>query len=265
MAPQQGYETASQAAQASITEAFRAQQAFLAAIAIRDILSIWGLLSLRDVRSSWPAVKVALASLIRDRFGMAGAAGNAYYLQVRSAAGVLEDVPILELPPALDEALITATLDSTGPYSLLARIKSGQQVTEAVQNTGVQLSGAASRLILNGARMAVLTAVQEDSKAVAWMRVTAANPCSWCAMLASRGPIYRTEASAGFKAHNNCRCVAQACFSAEDAEALRDNDLYQQWQQVTQGHSGKYALRAWRRYWDAAHPEAPGVAQPGAA
>ena len=123
------------------------------------------------------------------------------------------------------------------------------------------MSGAATRLILNGARTAVLQAVQQDSKAVAWMRVTASNPCAFCAMLASRGAVFKTEAQAGFMAHNNCRCTAAPVFSQQDAEALADNDLYQQWKKATAGHSGKYALRAWRRYWDAQHPDAPGQMQ----
>jgi hypothetical protein len=39
-------------------------------------------------------------------------------------------------------------------------------------------------------------------------------------------------------------------FSTQDAEALRDNDLYRQWKQVTKGLSGRDARNAWRRYWD---------------
>lgn len=259
-----GYQSASQAAQARLAADFQQQQAFLAAAALAEILRLWGLLRLGDVRSSWPVIRTALATLIRDRFNVSAAAGNAYYLQARSAAGVTGDLPLLELPPVPDEQLITATLDSTGPYTLLAKIRAAEQPAQAAQVTAVRLSGASTRLILNGARQAVVQAVRQDSKGVAWMRVTAANPCAWCAMLASRGPVYKTAQEAGFKAHNHCRCTAQAVFSASDAAALRDNDLYQQWKQVTEGLSGKSALRAWRRYWDAAHPGVPGVMTPAA-
>lgn len=263
MATPQGYETASQAAQASLAEQFRMQQAYAATQAILDVLGIWGLLKLGDIRSSWPAIRTALAALIRDRFATAAAEGNAYYLQARSAAGVLGEAPSLVLPLMPEDALIQATLDSTGPYTLLAKIKAAEPVPAAAQSAGTKMSEAATRLILNGARQAVLQSVKDDSQAVGWMRVTASDPCAWCAMLASRGPVYKSEASASFDAHYRCRCSAQAVFSREDAKALRNAPLAQEWQQATEGYSGKDALRAWRRYWDGKDREpiaAPSVA-----
>ncbi len=263
MATQQGYETASQAAQASLAEQFRMQQAYAATQAILDILGIWGLLKLGDIRQSWPAIRTALAALIRDRFATAAADGNAYYLQARDAAGVLGDLPEMFLPPMPEDALIQATLDSTGPYTLLAKIKAAEPAEQAAQAAGVRLSGAASRLILNGARQAILASVDADSRAVGWMRVTASDPCAFCAMLASRGVRYKSEASASFEAHSHCRCEAAPCYSKEDAKALRDSGLAQEWQQATEGYSGKDALKAWRRYWDGKDREpiaAPSVA-----
>jgi hypothetical protein len=254
-------ESATLAAQSGIAQQFRDQQAFISAMVIADIFATWGLLNLRDIRSSWPTVRTALAALIRDQFAQSAQAGAAYFREARSAAGIVtlgEPAPFTAaLPAAPVQELITATLDSTGPYALLARIKQGQDVAEAAQKAGVVMSGAASRLILNGARQAVLQSVQADSKAVAWMRVTASDPCAFCAMLASRGAVYKTEQAAGFLAHSACRCQAQAVFSKNDARALRDNDLAAQWKQATRGLSGKDAMNAWRRYWDAQHPEAP--------
>jgi hypothetical protein len=244
-----GSATASLAAQSSLASSFYASQALLAAIAIRDIIQIWQQLNLADIRSSWPAVRTALAALIRDRYGMSAVQAAQYYTQARLAAGVPGIAPVV-MPDPLPDPLVTATLDSTGPYSLLGRIKEGQPLAQADENTGVQMSGAAQRLISNGARQVILRSVGADDKAVAWMRVTAANPCAWCSMLASRGPVYRSEASAGFEAHNHCRCSAAPVFSAEDAKALRDNDLYRQWKQATKGYSGQDALKAWRKYWD---------------
>ena len=241
--------SASLAAQTSLAAGFYASQAFLAAASIRDVLAVWSQLNLRDVRSSWPPLRTALASLIRDRFGQSALMGQVYYGQARQAAGVLSVPPVINLPPP-PEPLIQATLDSTGPYSLLGRIKTGQQVPQASENTGVQMSGAAQRLISNGARQAVLQSVDADAKAVGWMRVTSGNPCAFCAMLASRGAVYRSEDSAGFEAHSACCCVAAPVFSHADVKATRDNPLYQQWQQATKGLSGADALKAWRTHWD---------------
>jgi hypothetical protein len=257
------YPTASLAAQAYLAESFRSQQAFLAGQVIAAILAVWAQLDLKDVRSSWPALRVALAALIRDRFTASAAAGNAYFLESRLAAGVTGAVPPLGIPGPPDEALIQATLDSTGPWRLLATIKTATQtVPQAVQNTGVVMSGAGMRLVLNGGRQAILQAVQDDARALAWMRVTAANPCAWCAMLASRGAVYKSQQTAGFLAHSHCRCTGQAIFAESDGTFLAENGrLQQEWQRATKGLSGRNARNAWRRYWNAEHPDAVGVPQ----
>jgi hypothetical protein len=262
--PEYGYSTASQAAQASLAEQFRMQQAYGSTQAMLAILAVWGLLDLRDVRSSWPAVRTAITALVRDGFTTAAREALAYYEQARAAAGVAEELPPLAIPDLPSPDLITATLDATGPYTLLGKIKAAEPVQQAAQTAGVRLGGAASRLILNGARQAVLTSVDSDAKAVGWMRVTASDPCAFCAMLASRGASYKSEQAAGFLAHNHCRCSAAPCWSREDAKALRNGPLAQEWQKVTQGLSGQDARNAWRRYWDAEHPSllssAPSVA-----
>jgi hypothetical protein len=242
--------SAALAAQAALAASFYAAQAFLAAAATRDILAVWSALNLRDVRQSWPALRTALAALVRDRYGQAAELGTGYYRQARQAAGILGEAPRVHVPPPPAD-LIDATLDSTGPWGLLGRIKEGQQLATANENTAVTLSGAAQRLITNGARQAVLESVKADAEAVAWMRVTSANPCAFCAMLASRGAVYRSEKTAGFQAHSHCACVAAPVFSHIVASATHHNPLYDQWKQVTKGKSGKDALRAWRQHWDA--------------
>jgi hypothetical protein len=242
--------SASLAAQASLAAGFYAAQALLAAVATRDVLAIWQALNLQDVRSSWPAIRTALAALIRDRSGYAAQLGTAYYRQARQAAGVLGGIPAVSLAPP-PEPLITAVLDSTGPYNLLGKIKQGQRVVTANENTSVQIAGAAQRLITNGARQAVLQSVKADDKAVAWARVTSGNPCAFCALLAGRGAVYRTEKTASFDAHDHDRCVAMPVFSHADARATKNNPLYQQYKQATKGTSGgQGAVNAWRRYWD---------------
>lgn len=258
---QRSYPSAGLAAQAYLADGFRSQVAIQAMFFLQQVMQLWSLLDLDGVRSSWPAIETAIESLITQQFPAAAQAGNAYFLQARAAAGVPGPAPALEMPPALEQRLIRVTLQVTGPRALLKRIKAVQPVPEAARNTGVVMAGAAMRLVMNGARQAVLQAVDADAKAVAWMRVTAADPCAFCAMLASRGPVYRTEQSAGFQAHSRCRCVAAAVFSRADARALRDSDLYRQWQQATRGYGGQDAVRAWRRYWEQAHPGVLGAPQ----
>src|ERR1039457_6484650 len=116
-----GSASASLAAQSSLAAGFYAAQALLAAIAIRDVIQIWQQLNLRDVRSSWPALRTALAALIRDRYGMSVTQAAQYYGQARWAAGVRGVAPVV-IPDTMPEPLITATLDSTGSTATRERV-----------------------------------------------------------------------------------------------------------------------------------------------
>ena len=64
----QAQPTVALAVQQQQAQDFRNAEALLAAQAILDILALWGTLNLRDILVSWPAIRVGLAALIRERF-----------------------------------------------------------------------------------------------------------------------------------------------------------------------------------------------------
>src|SRR6202043_235773 len=72
---------------------------------------------------------------------------------------------------------------------------------EAMRIADHSLSQAAATAVLDGGRQSMLAAVQSDSEASGWMRLTKDNPCSFCELLSGR--IY-PRSNAGFAAHNNC-------------------------------------------------------------
>lgn len=229
---------------------FQAGQALLAAIVITDVIALWSGLGTWDVRRSWPPVRGAIARLVNERYAMSAQLGADFYAQMRLAGGVPGDFAAA-IPEALSDLRVGGTLDATGPYSLLRDIKAGTPLSTAVQKAAVSVSGAASYLALEGGRQAVLQAVKDDPAAIAWARITTSGkPCSFCAMLASRGPVYKSERSASFQSHNHCACEPVCIFSEDDAKALTDKGLQAEWRRVTRGMSGAEARNAWRRYWD---------------
>jgi hypothetical protein len=82
----------------------------------------------------------------------------------------------------------------------------------------VRASGTAATSILAGGREVVAGAVHGDDQAVAWMRVTSGKACEFCAMLASRGPVFTTATAAGEAFHDHCACSVEPVYSAEAAE-----------------------------------------------
>jgi hypothetical protein len=77
-------------------------------------------------------------------------------------------------------------------------------------------------------------------------------------MLASRGAVYHSEASAartrdGQRYHDHCRCSPEPLY-AHEQEPAEVRELQRQWQRVTAGHSGNGAVRAWERHWEGKLP-----------
>lgn len=165
---------------------------------------------------------------------------------------------------AHDELVIDLT--ALGPDNLNKKIDGiddGQPASEvdkarqqAHTEAGARQAAAASRIAQNGARSEVWNLMRHDKRALGWARVsTTGTPCGWCAMLISRGAVYRSESSAmyaeGDLYHDNCNCIAVPIFSREQYQSSRFdlNRRYQkEWPEVTKGLSGKAALSAWRRY-----------------
>lgn len=80
------------------------------------------------------------------------------------------------------------------------------------------LAGSAQRAVFNGARNTVVFNASRE-KGARWARHASFNACRFCQMLATRGAVYHSEASAGGivnrgdgsgtgKYHDHCHCIA---------------------------------------------------------
>ena len=239
---------------------YQAAQNLLGVTLIRDILAQWNLtmMDLGRIKRIWPQIRRGIIAAVDNKRDIFWHMGLRFYAQVRTASGITTTVPEV-LPVPLPPALVQATLDSTGPFTMLRAVGKGAPPGTAADMAGVRLSGAASRLALQGAREAVLQSVREDPEAMAWARGLGPRPCYFCAMLASRGPVYKSESSAGFLAHNHCMCYAIPVFRAGQGYPGWQ-DLQDEWQTVTARLSGDAARQAWRHYWDSRPPGALPVA-----
>ena len=73
------------------------------------------------------------------------------------------------------------------------------------------ITGGLVRRVLNEGRDTIAAATVEDPEAQGWQRQARADGCGFCAMLASRGPVY-TKKSVRFASHDNCKCIAVPAF-----------------------------------------------------
>jgi len=98
--------------------------------------------------------------------------------------------------------------------------------------------------------------IDADELATGWSRVTDNDPCAWCAMLASRGPVYKSAQTAGDprqggnRYHDHCGCQAWPAFTLDEPFVGIAEKLYDDWRQVTRGTGGRNAVNTWRRWWE---------------
>lgn len=158
------------------------------------------------------------------------------------------------------EALIREVDDSL-PAAEVDQIRE-----EAHAQAGARQSAAAERVALAGARDTVSAVTNADPKVIGYVRVSSTGtPCGWCAMLISRGAVYRSKSSAsvvtnrgrgrrveGQTFHDNCKCTVEPLYETEqydeDDRFDLNRELQAEWPRRTGGSSGKAALTKWRRY-----------------
>ena len=168
-----------------------------------------------------------------------------------AAAGILAEAPRIVVPPP-PEPQITATLDSMGPWNLLGKIKQGQQVATANENTGVQLSGAAQRLITNGARQAVLQSVEADAEAVGVDAGHRPEPVRVLRDAGLQRVLLQDGDIGGISGTQPLRlCGAAGSVVPRGRGGAEGQPAGPAVAQVTKGYGGKDALRVWRQHWDA--------------
>ncbi|MEX1655523.1 hypothetical protein ABZ960_20440 [Streptomyces pseudovenezuelae] len=165
------------------------------------------------------------------------------------------------------EQELRTVLEALGPDNLQKKVdaidgaRSADEVDqlrdEAHQQAGARQAAAAERIAMNGGRSAVWNHMSRDRRVLGYIRLSrSGTPCGWCAMLISRGPVYRSQSSAEFadgdKYHDNCHCYAEPVFTREQyssSPAYELNRRYEElWPKVTRGLSGKAAVSAWRRF-----------------
>ncbi|WP_372344742.1 hypothetical protein [Streptomyces sp. KL116D] len=223
----------------------------------RTVLQVWReLMNPAKVDASWPAVRSALVPLVEQAREQSAALARSAYADVRSEAGVGDDGfrPKDPLPLLIER--LERSLDVTGPVEFKKAIAAGKTPQQAMDAAAVRMVGTTQYLALEGGRQAMQRSISADEKATGWSRVTDGDPCAWCAMLASRGPVYKSAQTAGDPRqggntyHDHCACQAWPAFTLNEPFIGVAEKLYDDWLRETRGRGGKHAVNAFRRWWE---------------
>lgn len=197
---------------AALTERHRLGQVKLRALALRQYMILWPLW--RGDAKSFQTLIEATVPLVRVHHSLSSSLSAAYYERFRAAEGV-SGTPSARLADPVDVGKLGGTLFVTGQRMTGQALAAGQSPETAMETALVRTSGTVTRLALAGGRDTILRSVEADKEAQGWARVTDSQPCAFCAMLASRGPVYKGD-TVGFRAHDHCTCTSEPVYRGSE-------------------------------------------------
>jgi hypothetical protein len=220
---------------AALTEAHRAAQAKNGATVAYVVAQLWiRMIDSDDISGSAAKLILRLIPLLRQRRDFSAIQARQYYQAFRKLEVQGGDGFSLPAMSELNLQALETSLRVTGEVSLKKRIAGlplndgipalTQQmlIKQAIEDTSVDISGAATRHVMNGGRDELSNMVADDREALGYIRVTDGDPCYFCAMLASRGPVYddlsfdqsdpRFIGAGEHKVHDHCGCSVEPVF-----------------------------------------------------
>jgi len=195
-----------------LTEAHRLAQLAVAARASAEARLLWSRLDPDDLDGSTPYwLASSLAAVDRRTRESQRVAGE--YLTAYRRAEIGASAAVM----AGSVAGTAQALRFAGPVRVKRLIAGGMPRQEAYDRAFVKFDGIVRRQTLMGGRTTIANTASTDRRAVGWRRVTDGNPCAFCAMLAARGPAYKSRASGitqgeGLRYHGHCGCTAEIVY-----------------------------------------------------
>lgn len=196
----------------ALTQAHDLAQANTLAKALQASTAAFGLLNPADLDGTFPAYALLAEHLLaRFREDSARVAAG-YYETLRQVEGVRSPAPVVPLPAPLPTEQAATSLLVTGPVAIKAKLAKGALLDDAVSAALQMTLGAIGRHVQNGGRDYLRSAIMRDPEARGYARRSAGSPCSFCAMLIGRGPVYKSQATADFRSHDHCHCAVAPFF-----------------------------------------------------
>lgn len=232
-----------------LTEAHRIAQARIGADTVRRMAAVWPLLDTSNLDATFERWLIAVRPLVNAQRTASARLAASYYTTFRTLEVGADVTPVTPTMATLvdQETLVTSML-VTGPASIRSALARGVRFETAVQTAQANSARSAARHAMNGGRDTVVNTIRSDRSALGYARTTSGRACAFCALLASRGPVYSKE-SVDFQAHDGCYCGAEPIYrelprSAWPGGAQRYRQIYDE---VAKGLPAKEAQAAFRK------------------
>jgi hypothetical protein len=257
---------------ATLTQAHRKSQAKTGAVVAYAAARLWlKTVKQDDLEESTSAWMRLVRALILQQRRKSVTITRGYYPAFRKLE--IPGEPTFKMPdaPELTDEQIFTSLRVTGPIAFNKAKKRIEELAEkqemderlekalldeAFESAAKTSAAAAMRMTLDGGRDQMLEAARSDRLALGWARVTQANPCYFCAMLASRGFDYGKDAFARSdslfvgegkaKVHDGCQCTMEPSFSRDSKLPEHSAEWEAIWRDNTGDVFGREKMRKFR-------------------
>ncbi|UJB43597.1 VG15 protein [Streptomyces sp. A1-5] len=216
-----------------LTAAHQRAQRALTGDALKKLSTAWAAVDPAD-ESSWLRYVAQAEELCQAARTKSGQAAVSYFDRFRRAErralGLVADGFTVSPPGLAPPGELERVLSDYGPGYVRRLVAKGLPVEEAKR---LALSGQLGNVtghILRPGRNVIADGIDRDRRCIGWRRVCSGAACSFCAMLASRGAVYKSEASArgsrgaslsthgkgtakGGEVHRACQCHMEPVYA----------------------------------------------------
>ena len=214
---------------ALLTDRHRREQVRLAITADSQARRVWdATLDPADLQGSQPIWKNAILDLLQTWWKISADTAADYLPRFREAE--TGDGAIDVAMPRFDRRKVAGQIDWLGTVNVLWHMARGENREAAYAAARSLFLGVFHEAVLTGGRSTVERWAKADPRAVGWRRVSDGDPCAFCAMLVTRGPVYTSADKAGLRAsdgrkyHAHCGCTVEVIYGD-----WRPTEREQQW------------------------------------
>lgn len=195
----------------------------------------WAALDVGDIDAGRARVIERVSQRVSLLRGVGARQADAFVVGMRELARVGSGSVVLA-----DASLGAAGVESleiAGPISFKQRVGKGVIDEVAFLAARDQMMAEARKIIMQAGRDTVQLSSDANRRSIGWRRVSDGNPCTFCAMLVGRGPVYKSIASTQGTVerlgrsgdyeliyHKHCGCTAVEIF--DDWEPTEREQTY---------------------------------------
>lgn len=201
--------------QLSDVVAYQASVDDISTLALADLIAFWRNIADGDPAATAGLLREFVPDLVDTYNPMSAEIAATFYEEARTAANVPEPHTVVLAPTPNSD-----TVQNRLSWAVAPLFRTKEAVAAPDPDLALSRLTSATQLdVAAGARDTVDLNVREDRGRPKFARHASANACAFCALMATRGSVYRTAESAGRDFHSHCHCVAYPVFPGESDDS----------------------------------------------